>query len=149
MSKSEYDIENLIRFVDEEFKPFDRLKTMRSSGSIWPVLLLFLTFFSVIIAASTTPSFLQQIPWILTFSAVAMATFSFLQASRKQLERNLLDKYFNELYSRLPKKTEQSEFFLRSLILMKIRNPKLKLQLAYQIEKKFFRKEELLKMLYE
>jgi len=32
---------------------------------------------------------------------------------------------------------------------MKIRNPKLKLQLAYQIEKKFFRKEELLKMLYE
>jgi uncharacterized membrane protein affecting hemolysin expression len=149
LSQYEEDITRLIKFVDENFKSIGLIDVLKASEMFLATTIALIVLYGYLIALAPFNPISVQIPWALSFSAVILAAASFMQASRKSLRKQLVKQQFARIYPLLKNEEEPNKIFLTALLTMKIENPNIKLSVVYDIDKKLFDEEQLLKRLYE
>ena len=148
--KDENKIQELIKFVDSKKTDLFRFYDVFRGGiSIWllslVIILIFGEFFALHGFFRGTISDLNAFLLALTILALF---FSFFSLITNIGERNIIEVRFNRALKMRPF-TEAEKPFLDALIRMRSRNPKINLELIYQLNPKIFEKEKLLENLYK
>jgi len=149
LSEDDIDIEKLVTFIDKNFKPIGRREVFKASKIYAGILITIIILFVYVIALSPYTPIQNQIPWALSFTALLLASVSFMQVSRKWLAKRLIKQQYDYMYPLLNDKREQTKYFLLSLLTMKIKNPNLELLPVYNMNKELFEKKKLIERLYE
>jgi len=141
-------IKKLIKLVDDNFKPIRFKDIFKASEMLQATIIVIIVLYVYILVLTPFTPISVQIPWALSFSAVILAAASFMETSKKSLEKRLVNQRFRQVYPLLDDKREHTRLLLFALLAMKIKNPDIKLFTVYDMNKDLFSKEKLLEQFY-
>lgn len=141
----------LTKFVDDNFKPARISDILGSFPLLIMVLAMFAVVFSLVFFAWARTSLIEWVPGLVSTSAVLIAYYSFLMASRKYVNKRLANKEAKRLSSlpHLPDKSDETLCLLPPLVALKQENYYfVKLAVLYEVNRDLFKPDKLMEYYY-
>jgi len=148
-AKDELSVKELVKFVDDNFRPLTWREVFKTSRLITAMFITIIVLLVYLVGLSPFTPITNQIPMAIAFTALLLAALSVTRVLRREIQTSLTNYVVESMYPKLSQKDERTKYLVYALVFMKIMNQHLKLTTLYEINKSLFDTEKLLARLYD